>query len=180
MRKSENKFSKVVFIDLYVNQKKSGLEIARFFGIGRTTVGRWIERYGLEPRDISEVRKNKKWSPSAIQKQKLSILGKSQVGNKNPTWKGGISITKEGYRLIRRDNHYVKEHRCVMEQKLGRKLDPSEKVHHIDGDRLNNDISNLELLSNVEHTKKHWTEQRKKEHSLRIKEIRSKKYWSTR
>jgi len=38
------------------------------------------------------------------------------------------------------------EHRFVMEQKLGRKLLESETVHHRDGDRANNAITNLELF----------------------------------
>jgi HNH endonuclease len=41
----------------------------------------------------------------------------------------------------------ILEHRYVMEQKIGRKLFPEETVHHINGDRFNNDISNLELFS---------------------------------
>ena len=41
----------------------------------------------------------------------------------------------------------VFEHRFVMEQHLGRKLTSDETVHHIDGDRGNNALSNLELFS---------------------------------
>jgi hypothetical protein len=33
----------------------------------------------------------------------------------------------------------------MMEQLLGRKLLPDESVHHKDGEKLNNDPSNLEL-----------------------------------
>lgn len=40
----------------------------------------------------------------------------------------------------------VPKHRYVMEQHLGRFLKPGEVVHHIDGNKLNNDISNLMLL----------------------------------
>lgn len=40
-----------------------------------------------------------------------------------------------------------------MEQFLGRKLEPWEHVHHVDGNYLNNDISNLQILSNSEHQK---------------------------
>ena len=36
-------------------------------------------------------------------------------------------------------------HRYVMEQVLGRYLDPRERVHHKDGDRKNNSPENLEL-----------------------------------
>jgi hypothetical protein len=47
------------------------------------------------------------------------------------------------------------EHRVVAEQKLGRKLITGEIVHHIDGDKLNNDPSNLEVLTAAEHMRRH-------------------------
>ena len=43
-------------------------------------------------------------------------------------------------------------HRLLMEIKLGRPLLPDEDVHHIDGDRQNNQFGNLQLLSHSEHT----------------------------
>jgi hypothetical protein len=42
-----------------------------------------------------------------------------------------------------------------MEEVLGRKLGRKEHIHHLDGNRLNNDISNLVLLSDSEHHKLH-------------------------
>ena len=50
---------------------------------------------------------------------------------------------------------YVLEHRYVMEQFLGRCLTENEVVHHIDGTRDNNVLSNLSLLSIEEHTRLH-------------------------
>ena len=53
------------------------------------------------------------------------------------------------------DGTSIKEHRAVMEQMIGRKLEPGEEVHHIDGDRANNNPSNLMLLTKSEHSRLH-------------------------
>jgi hypothetical protein len=42
-----------------------------------------------------------------------------------------------------------------MEQYLGRKLKSNEVVHHIDGDKFNNDLSNLQLMTREEHSRLH-------------------------
>lgn len=47
------------------------------------------------------------------------------------------------------------EHRYIMEQYLGRKLERWEVVHHKDGDKSNNSIKNLEVLSLSKHSKLH-------------------------
>jgi len=50
----------------------------------------------------------------------------------------------------------VHAHRTVMENFLGRPLKTGEIVHHKDGDILNYEIDNLELITNQsEHCKKH-------------------------
>lgn len=68
-------------------------------------------------------------------------------GSKRPESTKQGSVTSDGYRVMHLKGRYHLEHRLVMEQHLGRKLLPKENVHHKDGDRLNNDISNLELWS---------------------------------
>lgn len=47
------------------------------------------------------------------------------------------------------------EHREIMEKHLGRKLRPDEHVHHKDGNKLNNKLSNLEIKIRAEHARFH-------------------------
>jgi hypothetical protein len=77
-----------------------------------------------------------------------------RTGPDHPRWKGGM--IKGGYRRIRTPTHpnadvkgYVAEHRLVMEAHIGRYLDREEHVHHRDGDKLNNQIKNLEIVTHV-------------------------------
>ena len=50
------------------------------------------------------------------------------------------------------DRHgYVREHRFIMERYLGRYLQPNEIIHHLDGDGLNNAISNLQIMLKCDH-----------------------------
>lgn len=90
-------------------------------------------------------------------------------GKDNPTWKTDEKITYYGYRKIRKLEHpfkdcdsFVFEHRLVAEQYLlteensteinkKRYLKPEYDVHHKDEDRLNNDPSNLQVLTKSEH-----------------------------
>lgn len=48
---------------------------------------------------------------------------------------------------------YIREHRYNMEIELGRKLLKTEIVHHLDGNTLNNNINNLEVMTKIEHDK---------------------------
>ena len=82
-------------------------------------------------------------------------------GEKHPFWKGGIKH-QDGYILIKNPAHphsysngYIPEHRLVVETSLGRYLKPDEHVHHINGNRSDNRIENLVVLTKLEHSRAH-------------------------
>lgn len=68
-------------------------------------------------------------------------------------------VGENGYRVFvrgtRDDNVRKYEHRMVMEQFIGRELTKDEYVHHIDGNKLNNDIKNLQIITKIEHSRFH-------------------------
>lgn len=74
-------------------------------------------------------------------------------GDKHPNYKGGW--IQNGYHFISSSGEDISFHRNIMEKHLGRKLNSDEVVHHINGDKLDNRLENLQVMSRAEHTKIH-------------------------
>ena len=82
---------------------------------------------------------------------------------KSCRWKGGRKVRKRGYISVLCPSHpyandgYILEHRIIMEKKLKRILKPTEVVHHINGNKHDNRIENLQLFaSNSAHITHHF------------------------
>jgi hypothetical protein len=127
--------------DYYVNKKYTYRQIKEKTGLHNTLVKKILLNMGLTE-DSLQRRKN----PS---------------GRASGNWKTGRYIDENNYVRIRleRDHKFnsminssgcVFEHRLVMAEHLGRPLLPHENVHHIDGNRQNNRIENLELWSKMQ------------------------------
>lgn len=122
-------------VDTIVAGYEAGLsqaDIAQKMGVGQVQIGRILRANNVQ------------------------IRGNNMRGENHHAWRGGKSQTEQGYSLIyvpqdhrlaemRNRVGYCLEHRWNMALYLNRPLNSWETVHHIDGDRTNNSIENLQL-----------------------------------
>ena len=106
----------------------------------------------------------------------------SKKGEKSKFWKGGISKTSKGYRLIKMPEHhradnkgYVLEHILIFEKETGLQVPNDCCVHHLNGSKNDNRIENLCLMTHSAHTKYHHIgAKRTKETRQKISESRKR------
>ncbi len=149
-RKPKSKYpqlnDKEWLIDAYVNQKRSTESIADEVGCHSGLIYDMLsKRLKVKMRSMSEAQR---------------LVDRTRENSAN--WKGGKYTHVTGYIFVRAPEHhlshpngYIAEHRLVMEEKLGRELKLGEVVHHIDGDKQNNDPDNLALMNRAQHVFEH-------------------------
>lgn len=77
-------------------------------------------------------------------------------GPDNPSWKGGRFTDTYGYVYVRLGNkQYIREHRHVVSELIGRPLADDEIVHHLNGIRHDNRPGNLVITTRKKH--EHYT-----------------------
>lgn len=81
----------------------------------------------------------------------------AELGLKKNAFAKYSYIDADGYIVIRRNRKESAKrlHRILMEESLGRKLAPDEVVHHIDRNKLNNELLNLVVMTRAEHINEH-------------------------
>jgi hypothetical protein len=111
-------------------------ELAHAYAVSRPTIAKSLDRKGVLRR------------PAVVRPGR-------GIGSANPAWKGGRRIRRDGYIVVWTPDGDILEHRKIMQDHLGRLLSPEEIVHHKDGNKQNNEISNLELMTQNQHARHH-------------------------
>ena len=83
------------------------------------------------------------------------LSGHNSRREHNPNWRGGRGTSWHGYILINTGHGYIFEHVLIFEEHYRCCLLTWGIVHHIDGNRQNNLIGNLQGMTRAQHLKHH-------------------------
>lgn len=150
----------------------SSVEVGELAGLSSTHIVRVIKGAGMQVRSQSEALTISHARPWVREKMSNNRAGipcpesvketlRQRIGPKNHNWRAGLTMQQDGYLIFSTSPANGEHagrllHRIIAEWKIDRPLREGEVVHHIDGDRLNNDPGNLQVLpSQSEHSKLH-------------------------
>jgi hypothetical protein len=145
---------------LYFDKDFSITEIAKHFGCSRSNIEYHMKRLDISGKPLNgSLVGGRPWNKGKTISESTGgerrwIEKMSKCGEDNARWIGGG--IDGGYKRFSVSNKRNFEHRRVMEEGLGRKLETWEHVHHINGNKLDNRIDNLELMTNSDHAKLHF------------------------
>lgn len=114
-------------------------------------------------RNVEAIRKKaRKMGMKESKEAETKNRSASRLGHKCPTWKGGVQKTKQGYvrRLVKGHHRadssgYVLEHILVWEQATGIRVPEGCCIHHLNGNKSDNRIENLCMMTHGAHTAMH-------------------------
>jgi hypothetical protein len=107
----------------------------------------------LRSDDIATVQRGTRRKPTSEETRQKIREAALRRGERDAA---GSRITTSGYVEFTRGIHKGRSvHVVVMEERIGRRLLPDECVHHVDGDRSNNDPNSLALMTRAGHTRLH-------------------------
>ena len=149
---------------MYVTERKSIPMISKEVTKPISVVRYWLVKYGIPLRSrvegIKDSFKYGRRKPRKKNGRKVSEETREKMRNARLLWgeknAAGISIKPNGYaEYTRGKNKGRTVHVVLMEEKIGRKLMPNEVVHHINKNRADNRIENLQLMTRREHSRLH-------------------------
>ena len=96
----------------------------------------------------------RKQSPELIEKRRQAIIKGTPIGENSKNWKGGYK-TPDGYIMQTIKGEHILSHRNTFEKYHNTKIPNGYDIHHIDLNKSNNNITNLQCISHGEHVRLH-------------------------
>jgi len=163
------------------NELASMKKVADYYGVSKRTIMNYMNKFGLKRNsmrldlDVDKMIKLfYKGHDLHYIAQKFNV-GYSTVrgrlrekGIETDRYHCGFTAKETGYIYVHMPEHpaankrgYIPEHTIIMEKAIGRRLNANEVVHHINGIKNDNSLSNLKLMTEYQHKSLHSKKERK-------------------